>query len=251
MFGRPFITHEASFQQEVLLPQEHIKWFADQSAETLSSRKIREERHATKYLHHGLEFDSTVFFLTRVARDSLTRHLGVIQPPMYEEISLGFDQIFGTDDSEWKTVNVYDSMQQIALSTMSRAFFGSNLGRDKNFLTLYSRYNLAMGVGTIVVGELPRLFKRLLVPAFNLPLRYYRRKTLSMVMPEVEKEMSRTVANNEGDNFIRQCARVSKKSMTKGATENPELLAESIMMLVSLSSDVQVPAPLTHTGLLV
>lgn len=153
---------------------------------------------------------------------------------MYEEIRLGFDRVFGIDDSQWKTVNVYDSMQQIALSTMSRVFFGLNLSRDDNFLALYSRYILAMGVGTIVVGELPRLFKRLLVPAFNLPLRYYRRRTMRMVVPEVEKELSRTVTDGEGDNFIRQCARVSKKPAAGGSWEDAPLLAESIMMLVSL-----------------
>lgn len=151
---------------------------------------------------------------------------------MYEEIRLGFDRIFGIDNSQWKTVNVYDSMQQIALSTMSRAFFGSQLTRNEHFLTLYSRYILAMGVGTIVVGELPRLLKRLLVPAFNLPLRYYRRRALGMVVPEVEKELSRTVTDGEDDNFIRQCAKVSMRPAAKGSREDPQLLAESIMMMV-------------------
>lgn len=153
---------------------------------------------------------------------------------MCEEIRLGFDRIFGIDDTQWKTVNVYDSMQEIALSTMSRAFFGSRLSSSDTFLTFYSRYILAMGVGTIVVGELPRLLKRLLVPAFNLPLRYYRRRTLGLVVPEVEKELSRTVADGEGDNFIRQCARVSMKPAAKGSREDPQLLAESIMMMVRL-----------------
>lgn len=151
---------------------------------------------------------------------------------MYEEIRLGFDKIFGVDDCEWKTVNVYDSMQQVSLSTMSRAFFGLELSRNENFLTSYSRYILAFGVGTIVVGELPRLFKRLLVPAFNLPLRYYRRRTLSMVVPEVVKELSRTSTDRQGDNFIRQCARVSMKPAAKGSREDPQLLAESMMMMV-------------------
>lgn len=153
---------------------------------------------------------------------------------MYEEVRLGFDRIFGVDDSQWKTVNVYDSMQEIALSTMSRAFFGSQLTRNEHFLTLYSRYILAMGVGTIVVGELPRLLKRLFVPAFNLPLRYYRRRTLGMVVPQVERELSRTVTDGEGDNFIRQCARVSMKPAARGSREDPQLLAESIMMMVRL-----------------
>ncbi|KAI3396064.1 hypothetical protein diail_481 [Diaporthe ilicicola] len=231
-FGRPFMTNEASFQEEVLLPPEQIKWFAEQPTGTLSSRTIREERHATKYLHHGLEFDSTVFFLTRVARDSLTRNLGAIQGPMYEEIRLGFDNALATGDgSEWKTVNVYDTMQQVALSTMSRVFFGLPLSNSKEFLTFYSRYILAFGVGTIVVGELPRMLKRLLVPIFNLPLRYYRRRSLNMVIPEVEKELRRRTTEDGGDNFIRQCAKVSKKPAATGSGEDPQLLAESIMML--------------------
>ncbi|KAL8748837.1 MAG: hypothetical protein Q9184_007061, partial [Pyrenodesmia sp. 2 TL-2023] len=106
-----------------MLPPEHIKWFSTQSDSTLSSTEIRKERHAVRYLHIGVEFDATVFFLERFIGESLAKNLDKLQRPMVEEIRENTDKIFGVDEDEWKTLNVYNSMQDIILPTMSRVFF--------------------------------------------------------------------------------------------------------------------------------
>ncbi|KAI9155716.1 Cytochrome P466 monooxygenase [Paramyrothecium foliicola] len=209
----------------------------------MASRTIREERHAVGYLHVGVEFDSTLFFLERIIRDSLTRNLDAIQAPMCEEIRCGFDQVFDTKnvaDGEWKTINVYDSFQKLLLPVMTRVFFGLSLSRDSSFLKRFENYNLAMGVGTIVIGQLPSLFKSLFVPIFNLPLRYYRQITLNKLVPEVERQLSGGNAGSQGESFISQCARVSAKSATLSSAQDPRVLAEWLMLagFAAMSSTV-------------
>ena len=153
-----------------MLPPEYIKWFSDQTDSTLSSAEIRRERHAVRYLHYGVDFDSTMFFLDRIIGDILTRKLDMIQEPMYDEICRGIDEVLGADENNWKVLNIYNSLQDTILPAMSRVLFGLPLGRDLAFLTTFKRYILAMGVATIVIGQLPQILKRLVVPIFNVPL---------------------------------------------------------------------------------
>lgn len=221
-----------------MLPPEHIKWFSDQPDCTLSSAEVRGERHAVRYLHCGVDYDSTMFFLERIIGDSLTRKLGMIQEPMYDEIRRRIDEVLGADEHVWKPVNVYNSLQDIILPAMSRVFFGLPLGGDVAFLTSFKRYNIAMGIATIVVGQLPRMLKSLVVPIFNAPLRFYRAKTLRALVPVVKRQLSErdselTADRNQHD-FITQSARISSKAQSLNYTADPKILAESIMLLVPI-----------------
>ncbi|KAI4247128.1 MAG: hypothetical protein L6R42_009709 [Xanthoria sp. 1 TBL-2021] len=229
-----------------MLPPEHIKWFSNQSDSTLSSTEIRNERHAVRYLHIGVEFDTTVFFLERFIGESLTKNLDKLQEPMIEEIRRNTTEIFGTDDSEWKTLDVYSSMQDIILPAMSRVFFGLPLGRDPKLLLSFRRYVLAMGVGTLVIGQLPRAFKGMLVPIFNLPLRYYRWKTMKTLIPMVERELQaqkpsiKIEGREEKYDLISQSARISAKLGSIRDIADSGMLAEWILLLgfAALSSTI-------------
>lgn len=162
----------------------------------------------------------------------------MIQGPMYDEIRLGMDEVFGLDETEWRTVNVYNSLQEIILSSMSRVLFGLPLGRDKTFLTSFRRYILAMGIGTIVIGELPRMLKGLIVPIFNVPLWYLRRKTLKALLPVVIRQLSerddnQAKAGKDQNDFITQSVSVSAKMSNVPDASDPKILAEWIMLLVT------------------
>lgn len=199
------------------------------------------ERHAVRYLHTGVDFGSTMFFLDRIIGDSLARKLDMIQEPMYDEIRRAIDEIFGEDDNDWKVLNVYGSLQDIVLPAMSRVFFGLPLGHDRAFLTSFKRYMLAMGVATIVIGQLPRILKSLMVPIFNVPLRFYRAKTLRVLIPVVTRQMpergdDRLKADGDQYDFITQSARVSAKSNSLRYTADPKTLAEWIMLLVTTAT---------------
>lgn len=163
----------------------------------------------------------------------------MIQGPMYDEIRRSTDEVFGIDDTEWRTLNVYNSLQEIILPAMSRVFFGLPLGRTPTFLTSFRRYVLAMGIGTIVIGQLPRVFKGLVVPIFNVPLRYYRGKTLKALVPVVEQQLSersddQAKAGEDKYDLIKQSTRVSAKMSSFRNAADPKMLAEWIMLTVGV-----------------
>ena len=238
--GRPFLLNEPSLQKEVMLPPEHIKWFSNQPNSTLSSTEIRKERHAVRYLDIAVDFDTTVFFLERFIGESLTKNLDKLQEPMVEETLRNIVQVLGTDDSAWKTINVYSSMQDVIFPAMSRVFFDLPLCRDPEFMTSFRRYILAMGVGTLVVGQLPRAFKRVLVPIFNLPMRYYRSKAMKILVPVLEQQLQAqrlptTLGGPEEKyDLVSQSARISAKLSVVRDVVNSGMLAEWILLLVPL-----------------
>ncbi|KAL8737236.1 MAG: hypothetical protein Q9181_001890 [Wetmoreana brouardii] len=228
-----------------MLPPEHMTWFFNQPDSALSSAEIRKERHAVRYLHIGVEFDSTVFFLERFINETLTKKLGMLQRPMVQEIWQSTDKIFGVDETAWRTLKVYDSLQEIILPAMSRIFFGLPLGRDPKYLTAFRRYVLAMGIGTLVIGQLPRYFKGLLVPLFNVPLWYYREKSMKALVPMVERQLiesrdAKANAVEEKYDLISQSGRVSAKLGSIRNVADSKMLAEWILLLgfAALSSTI-------------
>lgn len=274
--GKPYVVYDPSAQQELLLPAQHVKWFSEQPDSKLSSYGVRQERHAVKYLHMGIELSTTMHFIERskrpyinfqfqnahsrhpeitcadlslpispVSGDQLTRNLHLLQGPVHDELKLCIDQVFGTNQDEWKVINVYNSFEDIVMPAMTRAFLGLPLSRDPQLLKAFRRYIMALGLGTIFVGELPRWLKSVVARLVKLPLWYYRNKTLSILTPVVDRQLAkgrRELKNRrDGDEdeddltFIRACASISEKNVVGGVgnVAGPEVIAEWIMSLVS------------------
>lgn len=223
-----------------MVPPEHVKWLLEQPPTVMSSKTIREERHASGYLHMGVEFESTEFFLERIMRDLLTKRLDLVQEPMYDEIKHALDTDFGKGARDGTHVKIFPALQQVILRGMCRVFFGPELTQDDHFMTAYHRYILAMGVGTMVIGQLPRFLKSIVVPAFNLPLWYYRTRTLKFLVPVVERRLALGDSKTDTYDFISQCAKVSQRISPTKTTADPSQLAECMMLLVRCQTQVHV-----------
>jgi len=221
-----------------MVPPEHVKWLLEQPPAVMSSKTIREERHASGYLHIGVEFESTEFFLERIMRDRLTKYLDLVQEPMHDEIKNAFDADFANYARDGMPVNIFPALQKVILQAICRVFFGPELTQDRRFMLVYYRYILAMSIGTMVIGQLPRFLKSIMVPAFNLPLWYYRTRTMKLLVPVVKHRLD--LANDETDpyDFISQCAKVSQRISSTKTAADPAHLAECMMLLVSLESNV-------------
>lgn len=72
-----------------------MAWFASQPDSQLSSHGVRQERHAVKYLHMGIEQATTMHFIERISGDALARNLHLLQPPLCAELHRGIDRELG------------------------------------------------------------------------------------------------------------------------------------------------------------
>lgn len=211
----------------------------------MSSYGVRQERHAVKYLHMGIEQATTMHFIERISGDALARNLHLLQPPMYAELQRCIEGVFspsGTNfkEGEWSEIKVYSAFEDIVFPAMTRALLGLELSRDEHFLGVFRRYIMALGLGTIFVGELPKLLKGVVARVVRLPLLYYRNKTLGILTPVIQRELTRIdetpVDRNDPSkeyNFIWQCAKVSEKNTVGGVgtRASAAVIAEWIMSL--------------------
>ena len=180
-----------------------------------------------------------------------------MQQPTYDELRRCIDDVFGTTDEGggWKEVNIYRSIQDVVMQTMSRVFFGLPLSRDLRLVNAFRRYVLAMGLGTIFVGGLPRVLKSVVARLVRVPLWYYRRETLAVLVPVVERQMARGLEGKGNEvveaYFIKRCAKISEKIFVGGLEKasSPEIIAEWIMSLVTnsfLETFLLFHSPYTH-----
>jgi hypothetical protein len=186
----------------------------------------------------GIEQSTTMHFIERISGDALARNLHLLQPPMHAELRRCIDDIFGASASnEWTEIKVYDAFENIVFPAMTRALLGLELSRDAHFLSVFRRYIVALGLGTIFVGELPKLLKGVVARIVRLPLLYYRNKTLGTLTPVVARQLAKLdeekSPSNREYNFIWQCAKILEKNIVGGIgiRAPPAVIAEWIMSL--------------------
>ncbi|GAW17465.1 hypothetical protein ANO14919_069220 [Xylariales sp. No.14919] len=234
--GKPFVVYDPSGRQELLVPVQHIKWLCSQLDSKLSNHAIHQERHAAKYLKKGIELSTSRHFLGRLIRDRLNRHLHELQPLMHDELRLRIDELYGRDEEEWKEIDLYRSFEGVVTATITRVLLGLPLSRDPRISSAFQRYTLFLGLGVLYVGQLPRIFKRVVAGVINLPLGYYRNKALAALIPVVEQQVALGMdKENDVDkaHFVWHAAKISEKSIVDGlgTTCKPEVIAEWVMLL--------------------
>lgn len=241
--GRPFFVPDMSFKAQVLLPQEHIKWLTTQPESILSVYKVRDERHAFKYLSNSIEHNVTIKFLDNIVGRCLTKSLHRIQADMHDEIRASVDDTMGLDD-EWHEVNLQQTMKTVADRTGSRALFGLPLCRDQTFLRNMDRFIVLMGLGMVVVGQTPWFIRPVIGAMVNLPLRIYKARILRILVPLVKARMQEYELRkhsgslkDESNDFATQAVKVTMERKDRSVFDDPDILAEQFLLLVSFGCD--------------
>ena len=235
---------DISFKAQVFLPQEHIKWLVTLPESVLSVHKVREEKHALRYLNNKSVNNSadakvTVKFIDDIIGRCLTKQLYRIQADMYDEIRASVDEAMGTSE-KWHEVNLGQTMETVAERTGSRALFGMTVCRNREYLHNMSAWNMLMGLGVLTVGQAPRLARPFIATMINLPLRVYKARVMRILVPFIQTRMQdfergkRGGSPNDASNdFATQAVKVALGRKDHTVFEDPNVLAEQFILLVS------------------
>ncbi|PGH19456.1 hypothetical protein AJ80_03957 [Polytolypa hystricis UAMH7299] len=197
--GRPYVVPDTTFQPQVMLPQNHIKWLSTQPESVLSSEAVRVERNGINYLPVKSDLKSSVLFIDKIIGKSLSQNLDLIQPDMYDEIRHTVDSTMGTDVASWREVNLSEAMSTIIDRTGNRILFGLSLCRNEVYLRILRCFIIFMGASTLLIGQLPPWFLRPIAGVLiTIPTFIFKKLSVAYVRPLV-KERMQSVSGEEDD----------------------------------------------------
>lgn len=233
---------DPSLQPQVMLPQEHISWLIRQSDGVMSQGQVRRERNALAYLHMDVDYKATMALIDKIINPCLQRKLNRVQGNVFDEIRASVNDTFGLDENSWHELKLHESLQTIINRTGTRAFFGLPVCRDHHYLYNLKHFILAMGAGTLIVGQLPLwLVRPLAASVINIPLRHYKVKALKALLPifaeriqSFERHEAGHNLEDEPEDFATQTIQLVTQAKDGTYNRSSGYLAEQHLLLVSV-----------------
>lgn len=167
-----------------MIPQEYISWVVEQPPSVLASRPILADRLALPYLAPTFDYHDTS--LVDVLRKDLTRNIGKLQPAVFEDMRQSIDALLGVDseDTSWREVNLFHTLEKIIFKSTSRVFVGEPLCHDKGYLRWSAAFAEYLGAGFLIVGQMmPSLFKPVVGYLAAIPIYVAQRKSFTYLKP--------------------------------------------------------------------
>lgn len=110
----------------VVLPSSLGQWLVDQPDAVLSSKARQNEFLQTQYTFPIPKMSEKPHHV-QVIKTDLTRKLSALTEEIWSELSVAFDEHWGSDTEEWKEVNVFQTMIRIVTRTSNRLFVGPEM----------------------------------------------------------------------------------------------------------------------------
>jgi hypothetical protein len=124
--GKYFIISNLIAGPEVMVPPSRIPVLLAQPDEVMDSLITHCEILQSDYtFSHPRIFRNPL--QADVIRKTLTRQVGSLVGPVMEEITEGFDELWGLDTEEWKEVWVDRDMNRVIARTLHRMLLGPEL----------------------------------------------------------------------------------------------------------------------------
>jgi hypothetical protein len=240
--GRPFVVPDTTFQPQVMLPQQYVKWLSTQPPSILSAEAARTQRNGVKYLPTNLDPKSTLLFIDKIIGQSLSQNLDLIQPDMHDEIRHSVTEEMGVDNASWHEVDLAAALTVVIDKTTNRLLFGLPLCRNSVYLRILRAFIIFMGASTLLVGQLPPWGLRPVVGVIlSIPTFIFKKISLSYVRPLVQARLqamdkldSGQVPQKGGErhDFVTQSIKSVKKFKNEIKGDTSAYLAEQFLILV-------------------
>ena len=111
----------------VFIPPSKMPELLEIFNEDVDGRVLHHENVETPYtIGDDISVDAFHF---DVVRRQLTRKVSLFTVPVYEELVLGFEDIWKADNNEWKAIKVFPTCMKIVARAANRVFTGDSLCR--------------------------------------------------------------------------------------------------------------------------
>lgn len=133
-----------------------------------------------------------------VVHRNLPRRVGELVDEMWDEIVLALDDIWGTDESQYKEIGVFDSVIRIIGRVSNRMFVGTPACRNSEYLDACVGFAQQIIPVAQLMQAIPRIMRPVLGPIASQVGKYYWKKAAKHTIPMIE-EQSKSIACKEQD----------------------------------------------------
>ncbi|KAI3396477.1 hypothetical protein diail_12097 [Diaporthe ilicicola] len=183
---------------EVIIPRSQMGWMLDQPDHVIS----------TAAAHYDILNGEYSFVDKRILQDpyhehvvhrSLARNLAALIPELERRIPTCVDHIYGTDDREWKTINIWDSLMQFIPRVTNMMFVGQELSDNKEYVDNMVNFTEDVTRDLLTFPMIPTIIKPVLCPLAGLASKYHYRKTAKHSIPVIKQRLKDMAAKESGD----------------------------------------------------
>lgn len=148
---------------EVAVPPSQMSWMLDQPDDVLSTAAAHYDS-----LNGDYSFVNTVIlghpYHEHVVHRTLARHLTSLVPAIDEQARLCVDDIYGLDETEWKTVNIWDALMQFVPRVTHRILVGKPLCENKEYISGMVGFSESVTRNLIMFPMIPTIIKPIICP---------------------------------------------------------------------------------------
>jgi cytochrome P450 len=203
------------------LPASSINWIINQPDNVLNADETHKDSLQSDYtfpnphvvtqpLHHD------------TIRSDLTRQLGALTTDIMDELAAAFDEIWGSDTTEWKEVCPFETMKVIIGRTSNRIFVGLPLCRNMTLLEHGIGFATAVPLTAVLLRPFPAFLRPLASLILTRPNRKHLKGFTRLLRPEIERrqrildgqngEMEKKIGDPEPNDFLQWSIRRARNS---------------------------------------
>ena len=216
-----------------VLPPSEMPWIISQPDSVLSAQEMHREQLQSDWVFLNQNIVQTPLH-EHVIRANMVRSLNDFTDPVMDELRQCCEDYWGSS-TEWKEVNIWESMLKFFSRTSNRMFVGLPLCRDETFLDACRGYASNIIVSGIFLKMMPQWFKPVLGYAAIAPTWWHFRKASHYLYPLIEKRLKIVEENPEKDpkdllpnDFVTWSIIMAQKSPDP-KERTPELIAKRTM----------------------
>lgn len=183
---------------EVVVPRSQMAWMLDQPDHVISVAAAHYDIMNGDYsfVDRAILADP---YHEHVVHRTLTRHLTALVPQIDEQVRLSVDDIFGTDHTAWKTLNIWDALMEFVPRVTHRILVGRPLCENRDYLDGMINFSVAVTRDLLLFPLLPTIIKPFVCPLFGLSTKFAYWKTAKHSVPLIKQRLAAMAAKERGD----------------------------------------------------
>lgn len=183
---------------EVVIPRSQMNWMLDQPDHIISTAAAHYD-----ILNGDYSFvDKRILekpYQEHVVHRSLARQLAALIPGLDRQIRACVDDIYGTDDGQWRAVNIWDSLMVLIPKVTNLMFVGQELCDNKEYLDNMLNFTEDVTRDLMTFPMIPTIIKPVLCPLAGLASKYHYRKTARHSVPVIKQRLRDMAAKQSGN----------------------------------------------------